>query len=181
MTAKNTSLPISDKLSRAALAEMAGVSPRTLTNWRRDEGINLDDTAAVLLRAKDVVKADEGKDTALRAAKLRKIELECQRIESAIARENEMFLPTLECLEAAKCVGTVFRLRMLEMAGRLPGILAGLSAGEIHKTLIREIDGELEAISRLPLMPENSETKRLTAKIHRHENNRKTKKQDAAH
>jgi len=164
--------PRKAKLTRAEIAERAGVSARTLTEWQRVDGVDLSDMDAVMRRAKDVIRHDSSGDSKLRAAKLRKLDLECQRIEGAIQREAEMFIETDVVLEMGKIIGTVFRLRLREMAGRLPGMLEGLTGGQIHQVLMREIHDELDAISRMKFMPDSEEAKRLTKKVHAYERNK---------
>lgn len=122
------------KPSQAEIARSVGVSRKTLRQWRDDEGLDLSDTTAVEARAAASRKrADDA--GSLADLRRRKIALECRRVELAIQRESENWVPWHVFHRACNVLGAVIRSSLREMEGYLPGQLEGLTPAQMGKAL----------------------------------------------
>jgi transcriptional regulator with XRE-family HTH domain len=158
--------PLKQKISQAKLAEMAGVEPKTLRVWRDTEGLDLNDTAAVLRRAAEVQKKASDSES-LAGLKRRKLLLECRRIELAIQRENEHFVPAEKVHQSANIFFNILRSCFREMEGFLPEILNGLSAPAMGKEIQRVFYEVQEKLACHEFMDNHVETKRLKKEFER--------------
>ena len=122
--------PRKSKKSQAELCELAGVSAKTLRSWVVNEGLDLDDEAAVIARGQETQQrfcaAEDAGETKLRKlraeADLKELELAVKRGEYVSAKDIEN-----EGLRIATAVRSVF----LRMPDDLPPLLAGRTAAEV--------------------------------------------------
>lgn len=122
--------PRKSKKSQAELCELAGVSAKTLRSWVANEGLDLDDEAAVIARGQETQQrfcaAEDAGETKLRKlraeADLKELELAVKRGEYVSAKDIEN-----EGLRIATAVRSVF----LRMPDDLPPLLAGRTAAEV--------------------------------------------------
>jgi hypothetical protein len=130
--------PRKTKHSQAELARMAGVSTRTIRDWRND-GLDLDDVAAVMRRAASVARNDETLTEAKRrravaaadAEEIRVRRLKGELCETWVARG------VIERLDSAVC--TVWR----QCPGELTNVLDGLAGGAMCDAIIQWVDHTL--------------------------------------
>jgi transcriptional regulator with XRE-family HTH domain len=130
--------PRKSKHSQAELAAMAGVSPKTIRDWRK-EGVDLNDVAAVMRRAAKVSGRDETYQEARRRRAVAAADAEEIRVRRLKAELCEMRLArgVLEAVDHAVC--TVWKQTPNELAG----ILDGLAGGPMRDAIAAFIDHTL--------------------------------------
>jgi len=156
--------PRKAKLSRTEIAERAGVSTRTLSAWQK-EGVDLSDMKAVLRRAAEVVRLDPADDDKLRAARLRKLELECQRIERTIRREERDFVAMEEVIHAFRVYDTIITALCTEMSGYLPELLNGQPPERMGPILKDAFFDFREKLSREKFCSDHPETRKYERRL----------------
>jgi transposase len=135
-------------MTQKAIAEALGVSLRTVKNWKR-EGIDLTDRTALEARAAaSKGKLESSEDYS--AARLRKLRAEADRAETLALRERGELIPHAAVDGVFQAWGLVVRQSFDKLAGNLPPLIAGRSAGEVHKLLKREFRDALTAIADSP-------------------------------
>ena len=128
------------------MAELAGISLRTLKNFRQ-EGIDIEDEAAVMQRAANIEKRQSNSED-LSAVKLRKLKAEADLKEHELAVEQGKYVSHESQLAAGMKMGMVIRGMMLKMSSDLTPILAGRPAGEIKKALDKYTREKLVELSQ---------------------------------
>lgn len=122
--------PRKSKKSQAELCELAGVSAKTLRSWVANEGLDLDDEAAVIAR---------GQETALRftaaedagEVKLRKLKAEADILEHKLAVQRGDYVSSKEMENEGLRIAAAVRSVFLRMPDDLPPLLAGRTAAEV--------------------------------------------------
>ena len=155
--------PRQQKFSQSELSVMAGVSVKTIREWKKTEGLDLSDVPAVMARAGKI----EGKDTSLAAIRRRKLELECERIEAAIRRESVGYIRTERCSDILRAFAAVTKALLNGIAGNLPGMLDGATPEQIHKALKDAHYDLLSTLSNTELCDNHPEMKSCLAEMER--------------
>jgi hypothetical protein len=123
-------------MRRQDLAAMAGVSIRSLAVWEEKEGLDLNDTEAVMVRAqKTHERATANEDE--KEAKLRKTKAEADMIEHKLAIQRGEFVPAYEMDKDGVQIGMAVAAVFSRMADDLAPLCAGRTAGEIKKLVTK--------------------------------------------
>jgi len=125
------------KLTQQAIADMVGVSRQTLLNWRR-AGIDISqgNLPALIDKAAGVEeRADTSAD--IKAARLRILTAQAEKIEYQLAVERGEYMPLAEALEGAAMCGTRSKAAWEAIEDELPPQLEGLTALQM-KVKLRE-------------------------------------------
>ncbi len=115
----------------AKIAKAAGISTRTVNRYR-EQGVNVSDPAALRAHAdaqKHTPKALESGE--LRAAKLRKIDLECQRLALLVEIDRKRYIPVEDVIRDMTRIGAATRGELSAFLRELPG-WAGMTPAEIE-------------------------------------------------
>jgi len=158
--------PRKSKHSQAELAKLAGVTVKTLREWRDNEALDLNDSAAVLRRAAETQKKTADSES-LAALKRRKLLMECRRIELQIQRENENFIPWESVNQDAHVFFSILRACFRQLEGFLPEVLNGLSAEAMGRELRKAFFETQEKLACHRFMENHAETKRLRKEFER--------------
>ena len=119
------------KPTDAAIAKAVGVSIETVRRYRR-AGVNTRDLDAIARHAGgNKVTPDALAAPDLREAKLRKVLLECSRIEFQLDAEKRKFIPVDEVTADMVRIATTMRGELSRFVGD-SGNFAGLAPAEIH-------------------------------------------------
>jgi len=121
----------------SALARKHGVSRRSLTSWQMEEGLDLADDNAVAARVAEVA-GKAGADLDIKAARLRKLTAEANRIETENKVRSGDLISRAQAQQSAMTVASTARARLLQTANTLPPRLAGLGEVAIQKILRSE-------------------------------------------
>jgi hypothetical protein len=135
------------------LSRQHGVSRETLRLWR-DEGIDLADAGAVAARI--AIMRGKSTDETLAEAKRRRAIADANRAEIQAQKEADLLMPVAEARAACEIIGFVFKSCLKNAAGVWPGMLAGLSAEQMHvklKELFHELLDSLHRHDPAKLMP----------------------------
>jgi phage terminase Nu1 subunit (DNA packaging protein) len=131
--------------TQAEMAEMVGISLRTLKNWKAD-GLDITDLNAV--RARAAAMGEKAKDSEdLGAVKLRKLKAEADLKEHELQVERGLFVGKEEVLSEGMRMGIVIKGIFLKISSDLTPILAGRPAGEIKKALDKYAREKLTELS----------------------------------
>jgi transcriptional regulator with XRE-family HTH domain len=123
-------------ITRKELAQRVGVSVPTLWRWEKEEGINLDDEAAVRERAARVHETRDANEDE-KAAKLRKLKGEADMIEHKLSVQRGEFVPSHEMDKDGVQMGIAVASIFSRMPDDLAPLCAGRTAGEIKKIVAR--------------------------------------------
>ena len=125
----------------AELAKASGISTKTLARYKA-KGVNIFDAAALRAHAggnKHAPASLESPD--LRAAKLRKINLECERIALALDVERKKLLPIDEVRADIICIAASQRAEDMALVA-LAGTWEGLTAADMHERALEWFDSK---------------------------------------
>ena len=125
------------KTNISALARKHGVSRRSLTSWQMEEGLDLADDNAVAARVAEVA-GKAGADLDIKAARLRKLTAEANRIETENRVRSGDLISRAQAQQSAMTVASTARARLLQTANTLPPRLAGLDEAKIQAILRAE-------------------------------------------
>ena len=146
------------KISQAEMAEKAGISPKTLREWRDNEGIDITDEAQVMERAAAVTRRSEDTED-MNEAKLRKLSAEASLAEHKLQVQRGEYVRREEVLREGTQAGLMIRGLLLKSPDDLTPKLAGKTSGEIADELERWSRETLLTISSyktpLDMNPEN--------------------------
>ena len=149
---KKRGRPITGAISQVAMAALAGVSVKTLLQWRKLEGVDITDKAAVLSRAA-VAKRKEPPPAAptdggesYTEAKRRRAVADADRAEVIARRESGEVIAVAAVEELMTRLGSEMRSRLLSWVGSLPPQLEGLDASRIQRLLREKITDLLTSI-----------------------------------
>jgi DNA-binding XRE family transcriptional regulator len=144
-------------MKQSEIAAAAGVSVQTLIVWRKNEGLDIWDLAAVMERAKRT-KAQRETTEDEKGAKLRKITAEASLKEHELAVSRGEFVPAHEMDSDGVRMGMAVAAVFAKLPDELAPLLAGRTAGEAKKILTkysREKRTELSLYeSRIKIPPE---------------------------
>ena len=138
-------MPATKKLSQAAVAREAGVSMKSLRNWRDREGLDITDLDAVLRRAGRHPSTAGGESWS--EARRRKAIADANKAEIIAAREAGSVVAKNEVEALFAALGAELRARLLSWRGQLVVELHGLDEPSIHRVLSDRISELLESIS----------------------------------
>lgn len=136
------------KRTQSQLAELLGVSRQTVSAWKR-QGADLDDLDELRARAAAVMTKETGAED-YHEARTRKTRAEADRAETLAARERGDLIPHAAVDGMFQAWGLTVRQAFDKLANNLPPVIAGRSAGEVHKLLKREFRDALQAIADTP-------------------------------
>jgi len=143
---KKAGRPRMGKISQAEMAEKAGVNPKTLRDWAKQEGLDWQDEAAVMARSqkiKDRETANEDSGT----VKLRKLKAEADILEHKLAVQRGDFVSSEEMKNEGLRIGNAVKGVFLRMPDDLPPLLAGRTAAEVKKTVSKYVREKLTELS----------------------------------
>jgi hypothetical protein len=123
-------------MKQAEIAAAAGVSVQTLLVWRKNEGIDIWDLAAVMERAR-LTKTNRENTEDEKGAKLRKITAEASLKEHELAVRRGEFVPAHEMDSDGVRMGMAVAAVFAKMPDELAPLLAGRTAGEAKKVLTK--------------------------------------------
>ena len=121
----------------SALARKHGVSRRSLVSWQTEEALDLADDNAVAARVAEVA-GKAGTDLDIKAARLRKLTAEANRIETENRVRSGDLISRAQAQQSAMTVASTARARLLQTASALPPRLAGLDEARIQAILRAE-------------------------------------------
>jgi hypothetical protein len=147
------------------LARRFQVSRESLRVWR-NSGLNLADERAVAARVLEM-RTGPADGEPLKAARLRKTQLECRRIELAIQRENENYVPWETVNQSATVFFSILRSLFRELEGALPEVLNGLDAPAMGREIKKAFFEMQEKLSTHRFMDNHIETLRLRKEFER--------------
>ena len=136
------------KRTQTQLADILGVSRQTVSAWKR-QGANLDDLDELRARAAATLTKQTGAE-GYAQARTRKTIAQADRAETLAARERGDLIPHAAVDGMFQSWGLVVRQAFDKLAGNLPPVIAGRSAGEVHGLLKREFRDALNAIADSP-------------------------------
>ncbi len=119
-----------NKKSQAELAEMSGVSVKTLRSWVENEGLDLNDEAAVMARAEETKQRFCAAED-VGAVKLRKVRAEADILEHKLAVQRGDYVSSKEMENEGLRIAAAVRSVFLRMPDDLPPLLAGRTAAEV--------------------------------------------------
>jgi hypothetical protein len=138
------------KPSQAEVAKAAGVSMKSLRNWRDREGLDITDLDAVLRRAGKHPSTAGGESWS--EARRRKAIADANRAELIAAREAGSVVAVADVEATFASLGSELRARLLAWRGELVVALHGLSEAAIYEVLTDRVHDLLESItSNTPL------------------------------
>jgi hypothetical protein len=159
---KKRGRPIVGKVSQKAMAAAAGVTVKTLLEWRKLEGLDITDKAAVLARA-ETARRKEPEATAKATtqdtgesyseARRRREIAAANRMEIIAQREAGKLVDIDVVKQSFTAVGAAVKGRLLAMRGNLVPELHGKTEAGIYKVLddrIHEVLEELYQLSKIP-------------------------------
>jgi phage terminase Nu1 subunit (DNA packaging protein) len=152
---KKRGRPIAGAISQADMAAIAGVTVKTLLQWRKLEAIDITDKAAVLTRAA-VAKRKEPANPApspadgesYSEARRRRAVADADKAEVIARRESGSVIEVADVEEIFSQLGAEMRSRLLSWVGNLPPQLEGLDACRIQAVMRDKITELLEGIHK---------------------------------
>lgn len=137
--------PTKGSRTQAELAELAGVTTRTIRDWEK-EGVDVYDLQALMARASRIQeKKNESEDLA--GVKLRKLKAEADLKEHELQVERGLFVSNEQVLAEGMKIGLVVKGMYLKLSSDLTPILAGRPAGEVKKALDKYAREKLTELS----------------------------------
>jgi DNA-binding XRE family transcriptional regulator len=138
--------PTKGDRTQAQLAELAGVTTRTIREWEK-EGVDVYDLPSLMTRAARIQeKKNETEDLA--GVKLRKLKAEADLKEHELEVEKGRFVSQESQRADGQKLGLVLQGMMLKMAGDLTPVLAGRPAGEVKKAIEKYAREKLVELSQ---------------------------------
>lgn len=125
--------PTKGNRTQAELAELAGVTVRTIREWDK-EGVDVYDLTALMARASKI-KERKNESEDLADVKLRKLKAEADLKEHELEVERGRYVSQESQRADGQKLGLVLQGMMLKMAGDLTPVLAGRPAGEVKKAI----------------------------------------------
>ena len=149
--------PKKSKKSQVELAEMSGVSVKTLRSWAKLEGLDLNDEAAVMARAEETKLRFSAVEDA-GEVKLRKLKAEADILEHKLAVQRGDYVSAMEVENEGLRIGTAVKSVFLRMPDDLPPLLAGRTAAEVKVAVGKYVRDKLTELSsyRSPVKIENA-------------------------
>jgi hypothetical protein len=132
------------KPSQAEVAKAAGVSMKSLRNWRDREGLDISNLDAVLHRAGKHPSTAGGESWS--EARRRKAIADANRAEILARREAGAVVSKAEVEALFAALGSELRARLLAWRGALVPELHGASEARIHQVLTDRIHELLDGI-----------------------------------
>ena len=132
--------------TQAELAELAGVTVRTIRQWSK-EGVNVYDLQALMARASKVRDREEATED-LAGVKLRKLKAEASLKELELDVERGLYVSQEAQRADGQKLGLVLQRIMLKMASDLTPVLAGRPAGEVKKAIDKYAREKLVELSQ---------------------------------
>jgi hypothetical protein len=127
--------PIIGKISQQAMANLAGVSVRTLKNFR-EEGIDIEDEEAVMKRAAQIQRREESQED-YNGARTRKTRAEADLKEHQLQVEKGEYVSRGSQLSEGERIGGIVGMVFAKAPGELTPLLAGRPAPEVFKLLTK--------------------------------------------
>lgn len=137
---------IKGRITQTAMAEKAGVTVKTLLEWRK-EGINIESEEEVLTRA-EKTKERFAKSEDMSEVKLRKLRAEADLKEHELEVERGMYVSQESQRADGQKFGLVIQGVFQKMADDLTPIIAGRPAGEVKKAIQKYAREKLTEISQ---------------------------------
>lgn len=134
------------KPTQAEIAARAGVTPKTLREWARHEGLDWQDEAAVMARAEQVRDRESASEDS-GTVKLRKLKAEADILEHKLAVQRGEFVSAEEMKNEGLRIGNAVKGVFLRMADDLPPLLAGRTAAEVKKAVAKYTREKLTELS----------------------------------
>ena len=149
---KKRGRPITGAISQVAMAALAGVTVKTLLQWRRLEAVDISDEAAVLTRAATAKRkepspaapTDGGESYS--EAKRRRACADADRAEIVARRESGEVIEVAAVEALMVEIGAKMRSRLLSMRSDLVVELEGRTGAQIYAALDKRITELLTAI-----------------------------------
>lgn len=138
--------PIKGNRTQAELAELAGVTTRTIRDWQK-EGVDVYDLTELMARASKVREREEQTED-LAGVKLRKLKAEADLKEHELEVERGNFVSQESQRADGQKLGLVLQGMMLKMSDDLTPILAGRPAGEVKKAIQKYAREKLVELSQ---------------------------------
>jgi hypothetical protein len=137
--------PTKGNRTQAELANLAGVTTRSIREWEK-EGVDVYDLTALMARASKIQeKKNESEDLA--GVKLRKLKAEADLKEHELQVERGLFVSKDEVVTEGVRMGVVIKGIFLKLSSDLTPILAGRPAAEIKKVLDKYAREKLTELS----------------------------------
>ena len=138
--------PTKGSRTQAQLAELAGVTTRTIREWEK-EGVDVYDLPSLMTRAAKIQeKKNESEDLA--GVKLRKLKAEADLKEHELEVERGRYVSQESQRADGQKLGLVLQGMMLKMASDLTPVLAGRPAGEVKKAIDKYAREKLVELSQ---------------------------------
>jgi transcriptional regulator with XRE-family HTH domain len=138
--------PTKGDRTQAQLAELAGVTTRTIREWER-EGVDVYDLPSLMARAAKIQeKKNESEDLA--GVKLRKLKAEADLKEHELEVERGRYVSQESQRADGQKLGLVLQGMMLKMENDLTPIVAGRPAGEVKKAIGKYAREKLTELSQ---------------------------------
>lgn len=131
--------------TQAELADLAGVTVRTIREWTK-EGVDVYDLQALMARASKVREREEQTED-LAGVKLRKLKAEADLKEHELQVERGLFVSKEEVLSEGMKIGMVIKSTFLKLSSDLAPILAGRPASEVKTALDKYAREKLTELS----------------------------------
>jgi phage terminase Nu1 subunit (DNA packaging protein) len=151
---KKRGRPITGAISQADMAALAGVTVKTLLQWRKLEAIDITDKAAVLTRAAVAKRKDptpaaptDGVESYTEARRRRAV-ADADKAEVIARRESGSVIEVAAVEEIFNQLAAEMRSRLLSWVGNLPPQLEGLDACRIQAVMRDKITELLEGIHK---------------------------------
>ena len=137
--------PTKGSRTQAQLAELAGVTTRTIREWEK-EGVDVYDLPSLMTRAAKIQeKKNETEDLA--DVKLRKLKAEADLKEHELQVERGLFVSKDEVVTEGVRMGVTIKGVFLKLSSDMTPILAGRPAAEIKKALDKYAREKLTELS----------------------------------
>ena len=148
--------PRQHKHSQTELAAMAGVSVKSLREWKKSEGLDLGDVQAVMARAGKVDRLDDAsRGESYSEARRRRAIADANVAEIRAKREVGSVVDVADVRQAFHLIGVEFRSRLLAMRGELVMQLHGLDEPGIYRVLDENFRDLLIAIADRSPIPKS--------------------------
>jgi phage terminase Nu1 subunit (DNA packaging protein) len=136
------------KHSQAELAALAGVSVKTIREWKKSEGLDLSDIKAVMLRAGKVERTNPTDGETYTEARRRRAIADADFAEVRAKRESGSVISVADVDALFNQIGAEMRSRLLSMRSDLVVELEGQSGPAIYRILDKRICELLESIHK---------------------------------
>jgi DNA-binding transcriptional MerR regulator len=134
--------------SQTELAKLAGVSVRTIRQWRDAEGLDLADVQAVMARAGKVERDNPADGESYTEARRRRAIADANFAEIRAKRESGAVIDLASVEATMNEIGAEMRSRLLAWRSDLVHELEGRSGQQIHAALDKRLCELLEGIHK---------------------------------